>query len=225
MHKSFAVESQNTPGFIAQQVNSFFILPREVKTVGGTWMGFGIVGTKTEHPIFGTKTILDIGGLRRGELDPTLERMNAAETIGYIGFSTTDRAPWEEGAQIKPASNMFRAARLIVTPNDGTTHVQFEIDDPNLMEMFKGLARVIAPKPSQDTNATNGQAKRVRVPKGKRLQIWKTTWREVRARWETDPDETRICQWLKDYRPKLECSPELLRDIVAAGEAGLLGET
>lgn len=86
-----------------------------------------------------------------------------------------------------------------------------EIPTPN------GEARdeITAPAPTE-------QPKSPRIPKGKRLQVWKTTWSEIQGTWRQEPSETKISLWLQHKRKHLACSPETLRDIIAAGDAGLL---
>jgi len=63
----------------------------------------------------------------------------------------------------------------------------------------------------------------IRVPvKQQILKRWKVTWKKIKGQWEQAKSYTEMCNWLKKMHPNLPSSPDTLRDIIRAGEAGKL---
>lgn len=81
-----------------------------------------------------------------------------------------------------------------------------------------------APGGSLGTPET-AQKPEIRVPKqATSLHRWRLTWRLVRAKWEQGLNYEELSTWLDKMHPNLPHSPETLRDIIIAGEAGLLSK-
>jgi len=52
---------------------------------------------------------------------------------------------------------------------------------------------------------------------------WRATWRHVKGQWKQGSSSYKnISDWLCRVHPDLNCAPDTLADIIAAGEAGLL---
>lgn len=62
-----------------------------------------------------------------------------------------------------------------------------------------------------------------RVPKrGAPLRRWRATWLAIGPLLKKATPYAKICDWLQKMHPELACSPDILADIIRAGEAGLL---
>jgi hypothetical protein len=64
-----------------------------------------------------------------------------------------------------------------------------------------------------------------RVPsRPKDRQRWQAIWLKVQAQWRQGKRYEQMSQWLNKMHPELNCSPDILADIIRAGEAGRLEE-
>lgn len=91
-----------------------------------------------------------------------------------------------------------------------------------LARRYPEAADAIRPYLNED-GASRSPRGNVRVPgRLKDRNRWQATWSVIKAHWRRGKDYTDICGWIKRMHPELECQPDTLRDIIAAGEAGLL---
>ena len=65
-----------------------------------------------------------------------------------------------------------------------------------------------------------------RVPKRKKeLRLWKLRWKAIRNQVEQGNSNVVISEWLHKMKHNLACSPDVVRETIEAGEAGLLPQT
>lgn len=86
------------------------------------------------------------------------------------------------------------------------------------IELMRTRVRLYNEPKQTETTAATG------VPKQRASrQKWIQVWRYVRGMWEQGKTYDELSDWLRRTHGRLPRHPDTLREIIAAGEAGLLG--
>ena len=84
---------------------------------------------------------------------------------------------------------------------------------------------LMTPEDSRSDGESPSGPRAIRVPRKPAVfNRWKVTWKRVDHRWHQGMNAKEISEWLHKVSPSIACSPDTLRKIIKAGEAGLLDD-
>lgn len=153
----------------------------------------------------------------------------AAQTSAQWSVTARVRAMLAEDADFPPNGEALvfdvirlDAARLQITP-----HCYTEAWLPYLENLLRSMADTWpatedAAQPAQ-AERSEDTAKKPRVP-GRQADLnkWRACWRKIKPEWRRGKAYFEIREWLDAQDTRLAYSEDVLAEIIAAGEAGLL---
>jgi len=79
-------------------------------------------------------------------------------------------------------------------------------------------------EPQADSGKVDKEGPRV-PSRPKDFKTWQVIWQKVKGQWDQGKNYQEMSEWLFKMHPQLACSPDILADIIRAGEAGRLRPT